>query len=206
MGVVLLLAGIAALNRVRMEIPLEKENQEKLVKFMIRIGVFSVLYLVPLLIVLACYLYESSYRAIWETTWVQEKCRDYHIPCPYQVTSKKMSAVGPVLYLHAEVLIRYHLLCYCFIMQYIMSVFMYPKMDSYKAVKTYEHSFLLKVTGILTHWQLAQMLCHSKCPSGMSERKLEHRAGGNSWVRAAQCQMCLNTETSEGRILGGCVS
>ncbi|XP_037606221.1 LOW QUALITY PROTEIN: frizzled-3a [Sebastes umbrosus] len=84
-GVALLLAGIAALNRVRMEIPLEKENQEKLVKFMIRIGVFSVLYLVPLLAVLACYLYENSYRTIWETTWVQEKCRDYHIPCPYQV-------------------------------------------------------------------------------------------------------------------------
>uniref|UniRef100_A0A4W6CDC6 Frizzled-3 n=1 Tax=Lates calcarifer TaxID=8187 RepID=A0A4W6CDC6_LATCA len=76
-GVALLLAGIAALNR----------NQEKLVKFMIRIGVFSVLYLVPLLTVLACYLYENSYRAVWETTWVQEKCRDYHIPCPYQVES-----------------------------------------------------------------------------------------------------------------------
>nr|XP_057930597.1 frizzled-3a [Doryrhamphus excisus]XP_057930605.1 frizzled-3a [Doryrhamphus excisus] len=84
-GVVLLLAGIAALNRVRMEIPLEKENQEKLVKFMIRIGVFSVLYLVPLLTVLACYLYENSHRAVWETTWVQERCRHYHIPCPYQV-------------------------------------------------------------------------------------------------------------------------
>ncbi|KAA8583295.1 hypothetical protein FQN60_015841 [Etheostoma spectabile] len=75
-GVALLLAGIAALNRVRMEIPLEKENQEKLVKFMIRIGVFSVLYLVPLLAVLACYLYENSYRAIWETTWVQESRPD----------------------------------------------------------------------------------------------------------------------------------
>ncbi|XP_047244940.1 frizzled-3a isoform X1 [Girardinichthys multiradiatus] len=86
-GVVLLLAGIAALNRVRMEIPLEKENQEKLVKFMIRIGVFSILYLVPLLTVIACYFYESSYRTIWETTWVQEKCRDYHIPCPYKVES-----------------------------------------------------------------------------------------------------------------------
>ncbi|XP_060947687.1 frizzled-3a isoform X3 [Limanda limanda] len=86
-GVALLLAGILALNRVRMEIPLEKENQEKLVKFMIRIGVFSVLYLVPLLTVLACYLYESSYRAVWETTWVQERCREYHIPCPYQVES-----------------------------------------------------------------------------------------------------------------------
>ncbi|KAM9778299.1 frizzled-3a isoform 1-T2 [Syngnathus typhle] len=84
-GVALLLAGIAALNRVRMEIPLEKENQEKLVKFMIRIGVFSVLYLAPLLTVLACYLYENSHRTVWETTWVQEKCRDYHIPCPYQL-------------------------------------------------------------------------------------------------------------------------
>ncbi|XP_034017764.1 frizzled-3a [Thalassophryne amazonica] len=84
-GVALLLAGIAALNRVRMEIPLEKENQEKLVKFMIRIGIFSVLYLVPLLTVLACYLYENNYRTVWETTWVHERCKEYHIPCPYQV-------------------------------------------------------------------------------------------------------------------------
>ncbi|XP_072295648.1 frizzled-3a [Eucyclogobius newberryi] len=100
-GVALLLAGIAALNRVRMEIPLEKENQEKLVKFMIRIGVFSVLYLVPLLTVLACYLYENSYRGVWETTWVQERCRDYHIPCPYQVeqTSRPDLALFLVKYL-----------------------------------------------------------------------------------------------------------
>ncbi len=84
-GVVLLLAGIAALNRVRVEIPLEKENQDKLVKFMIRIGVFSVLYLVPLLTVIGCYLYEQSHRSVWETTWVQERCREYHIPCPFKV-------------------------------------------------------------------------------------------------------------------------
>ncbi|KAL7872054.1 hypothetical protein SRHO_G00070370 [Serrasalmus rhombeus] len=84
-GVALLLAGIAALNRVRMEIPLEKENQDKLVKFMIRIGVFSVLYLVPLLTVIGCYLYEQSYRPVWEITWVQERCREYHIPCPFKV-------------------------------------------------------------------------------------------------------------------------
>ncbi|XP_051954368.1 frizzled-3-like isoform X3 [Xyrauchen texanus] len=87
-GVVLLLTGIAALNRVRMEIPLEKENQDKLVKFMIRIGVFSVLYLVPLLTVIGCYLYEQSNRSVWETTWVQEHCREYHIPCPLKVEQK----------------------------------------------------------------------------------------------------------------------
>ncbi|KAM6965765.1 LOW QUALITY PROTEIN: frizzled-3a [Aplochiton taeniatus] len=100
-GVSLLLAGIAALNRVRMEIPLEKENQEKLVKFMIRIGVFSVLYLVPLLAVLSCYLYENSYRPVWETTWVQERCRQYHIPCPFQVeqTSRPDLALFLIKYL-----------------------------------------------------------------------------------------------------------
>lgn len=81
-GVSLLLAGIISLNRVRIEIPLEKENQDKLVKFMIRIGVFSILYLVPLLVVIGCYFYEQAYRGIWETTWIQERCREYHIPCP----------------------------------------------------------------------------------------------------------------------------
>ena len=99
MGVALLLAGILALNRVRMEIPLEKENQEKLVKFMIRIGVFSVLYLVPLLTVLACLLYESSHRQAWDTTWVQERCKEYHIPCPYQVNT------------HTHTHTHYHLPC-----------------------------------------------------------------------------------------------
>ncbi|XP_012993942.1 frizzled-3a isoform X2 [Esox lucius] len=100
-GVALLLAGILALNRVRMEIPLEKENQDKLVKFMIRIGVFSVLYLVPLLTVISCYLYENSYRSVWETTWVQERCREYHIPCPYQVqqTSRPNMSLFLIKYL-----------------------------------------------------------------------------------------------------------
>ncbi|XP_063049365.1 frizzled-3-like [Engraulis encrasicolus] len=85
LGVALLLAGIVALNRVRMEIPLEKENQDKLVKFMIRIGVFSALYLAPLLTVIGCLIYEQSNRALWDGTWVKETCREYHIPCPYQV-------------------------------------------------------------------------------------------------------------------------
>ncbi|KAI4531380.1 hypothetical protein MG293_017894 [Ovis ammon polii] len=45
---------VAAL-RVRVEIPFEKENQYKLVEFMIWIGVFSTLYLIPLMVVLGCY-------------------------------------------------------------------------------------------------------------------------------------------------------
>lgn len=90
-GVSLLLVGIVALNRVRMEIPLEKENQTKLVKFMIRMGVFSVLYLAPLLTVIGCYLYEHTYRSVWETTWMEENCKRYHIPCPYKVHHELVS-------------------------------------------------------------------------------------------------------------------
>ncbi|XP_037553444.1 frizzled-3 [Nematolebias whitei] len=96
-GVSLLLVGIIALNQVRMEIPLEKENQAKLVKFMIRMGVFSVLYLVPLTTVIGCYIYEHTYRKIWETTWMEENCKRFHIPCPYKV--KQSGKPAMVLFL-----------------------------------------------------------------------------------------------------------
>lgn len=109
-GVSLLLAGIVALNRVRMEIPLEKENQDKLVKFMIRIGVFSVLYLVPLLTVVGCYLYEQMYRSVWEITWVQERCREYHIPCPFQV---KINTYHKNIYLSIVFTWKYKTSNYC---------------------------------------------------------------------------------------------
>lgn len=97
MGISLLLVGIVALNQVRMEIPLEKENQTKLVKFMIRMGVFSALYLVPLLTVIGCYLYEHTYRSAWESTWMEENCRRYHIPCPYKVEKGGGRALGVTL-------------------------------------------------------------------------------------------------------------
>ncbi|XP_034619321.1 frizzled-6 isoform X2 [Trachemys scripta elegans] len=83
-GLSLLLAGIISLNHVRQVIQHDGRNQEKLKKFMIRIGVFSGLYLVPLVALLGCYVYEQMYRRIWETTWVFDHCDQYHIPCPYQ--------------------------------------------------------------------------------------------------------------------------
>lgn len=83
-GLSLLLAGIISLNHVRQVIQHDGRNQEKLKKFMIRIGVFSGLYLVPLVALLGCYVYELVNRKIWETTWVFDHCDQYHIPCPYQ--------------------------------------------------------------------------------------------------------------------------
>ncbi|CAL1610562.1 unnamed protein product [Knipowitschia caucasica] len=81
-GLCLILAGIVSLNHVRQVIQHDERNQEKLKKFMIWIGVFSCLYLVPLVALLGCYTYEQSHRSHWEATWLRENCQKYSIPCP----------------------------------------------------------------------------------------------------------------------------
>ncbi|XP_070407011.1 frizzled-6 isoform X1 [Nothobranchius furzeri] len=87
-GLFLILAGIISLNHVRQVIQHDERNQEKLKKFMIRIGVFSCLYLVPLVTLIACYTYEHSHRSTWENTWINDRCQEYSIPCSYKVTSQ----------------------------------------------------------------------------------------------------------------------
>ncbi|XP_078468592.1 frizzled-3-like [Lampetra fluviatilis] len=81
-GLGLLLAGFVSVNRVRLVIQHDARNQEKLVKFMIRVGVFSALYLLPLVALLGCYLYEQANRGGWELGWLHRHCQHYHIPCP----------------------------------------------------------------------------------------------------------------------------
>lgn len=57
---------------------------DKLEKLMIRIGVFSVLYTVPALIVIACLFYEQANLDNWMVTWHRDICEKnpYSIPCP----------------------------------------------------------------------------------------------------------------------------
>lgn len=97
-GLFLILAGIVSLNNVRQVIQHDERNQEKLKKFMIRIGVFSCLYLVPLVTLLACYTYEQSYRSAWEKTWVFDRCQEYSIPCPHQVRMKQYLVFYPTVW------------------------------------------------------------------------------------------------------------
>lgn len=57
---------------------------DKLEKLMIRIGIFSVLYTVPALIVIACLIYEQYYFDSWMLTWTKDMCQktQFAIPCP----------------------------------------------------------------------------------------------------------------------------
>uniref|UniRef100_A0A1B6DUK5 Uncharacterized protein n=1 Tax=Clastoptera arizonana TaxID=38151 RepID=A0A1B6DUK5_9HEMI len=85
LGTVFLLAGFVSLFRIRTVMKHDGTKTDKLEKLMIRIGVFSVLYTVPALIVVACLFYEHSFFDHWMLTWQMEMCvrnHPYSIPCP----------------------------------------------------------------------------------------------------------------------------
>jgi len=64
---------------------------DKLEKFMWRIGVFSFLYTVPAIIVIACLTHEQAYFDYWMLGWQQNKCTDPKwngtIHCPFPRSS-----------------------------------------------------------------------------------------------------------------------
>ena len=71
LGSCFLLAGFVSLFRIRNVIKQQgRTKTEKLEKLMIRIGVFSVLYTVPAIIVIVCYFYEQMYYSDWQEALV----------------------------------------------------------------------------------------------------------------------------------------
>ncbi|KAF5270461.1 hypothetical protein FQA39_LY08339 [Lamprigera yunnana] len=85
LGTIFLLAGFVSLFRIRTVMKHDGTKTDKLEKLMIRIGIFSVLYTVPALIVIACLFYEHFFHDAWINTWRKDMCINkpqYTIPCP----------------------------------------------------------------------------------------------------------------------------
>lgn len=72
LGTFFLLAGFYSMFRIRsvMKHRVSPEEKNRLEKFMVRIGIFSVLYTVPAAIVVACLIYESANRSQWQKTQI----------------------------------------------------------------------------------------------------------------------------------------
>lgn len=100
-GTCFLLAGFVALFRIRTIMKHDGTRTDKLEKLMVRIGIFSVLYLVPATIVIGCYFYEQSHRSDWLNTWYAKMCQKYKLPsCPrVTVQSQPDFAVFMIKYL-----------------------------------------------------------------------------------------------------------
>ncbi|EDO35751.1 predicted protein [Nematostella vectensis] len=100
-GATFLLAGFISLFRVRSVLKDDYSKREKIEKLMIRIGVFSILYTVPALVVIGCLYYEQSNRELWDNSWIegwkrQKKCTEVEtklkgeVSCPpYPVPLQK---------------------------------------------------------------------------------------------------------------------
>ena len=84
LGVSFLLLGFDSLFRIRTIMKHGGTQTDKLEKLMARIIIFSVLYLVPNSVVVACVIYEQSQMNSWMVAWQIEKCKNpfYAIPCP----------------------------------------------------------------------------------------------------------------------------
>lgn len=68
-GTFFLLSGFVSLFRVRSVLKNDGDKREKIEKLMIRIGVFSILYMVPAVTVIGCLFYEQANRNRWRRSW-----------------------------------------------------------------------------------------------------------------------------------------
>lgn len=96
LGTSFLLAGFVSLFRIRNVIKKQGgagagSKADKLEKLMIRIGIFSVLYTVPAIIVISCYLYENAFHEEW--------LRSIACNCPNSVATQKIRPVYYILML-----------------------------------------------------------------------------------------------------------
>ncbi|XP_067934529.1 frizzled-2-like [Watersipora subatra] len=86
LGTIFLVAGFISLFNIRNVIKHSGTKTNKLEKLMVRIGIFSVLYTVPAIIVIACNLYELLNRDQWLEQFRSEACKtpgsEGFIPCP----------------------------------------------------------------------------------------------------------------------------
>ena len=87
LGGCFLLAGFVSLFRIRMVMKHEGNKTEKLEKFMVRIGVFSILYMVPAIIVICCHFYEQSSYTKWIDYWLKRNFIEFNLPPDYVTTS-----------------------------------------------------------------------------------------------------------------------
>lgn len=81
LGSSFLLAGFISLFRIRFTIKADGNITDKLDKFILRIGIFSILYKFPAIIVISCHFYELSNRMDWMSSFHARAC-EIGFSCP----------------------------------------------------------------------------------------------------------------------------
>ncbi|XP_065563059.1 frizzled-9-like isoform X2 [Artemia franciscana] len=66
-GILFMILGIGAMVRIRQTMQFEGRNFDKFDSLMMKIGAFSIAYLIPAVAIIGCYLYEYNNRSVWAT-------------------------------------------------------------------------------------------------------------------------------------------
>lgn len=81
-GALFILAGFISLFRIRTVMKHDGTRTDKLERLMVRIGLFSCLFILPALGLLSCLFYEYYNLDDWMTQWHRDLCKKFSIPCP----------------------------------------------------------------------------------------------------------------------------
>ena len=85
-GTVFLILGLFSLIKIRTVMKQDGSKTDKLEKLILRIGVFSILFIVPQTVIIACLFYEQHYFSSWMLQWQGRACveysREWQTPCP----------------------------------------------------------------------------------------------------------------------------
>ena len=88
LGCVFLVLGLFSLIKIRTVMKQDGSKTDKLEKLILRIGAFSVLFIVPQSVIIACLFYEQHYFPNWMVQWQKDLCHDerlvkkWQMPCP----------------------------------------------------------------------------------------------------------------------------
>ena len=88
LGCIFLVLGLFSLIKIRTVMKQDGSKTDKLEKLILRIGAFSVLFIVPQSVIIACLVYEQHYFPAWMVQWQRDLCRDerlraaWQMPCP----------------------------------------------------------------------------------------------------------------------------
>lgn len=107
-GFVFLVIGFLSMYRIRLVVKNESGKHEGLEKLMMKIGVFSSLYLIPASILLGCYFYIYIYNDRWNKTWMlSEKGRVIYGFSPTCAIEKEIEQKGERLPNFTFFMLRY---------------------------------------------------------------------------------------------------
>merc|ERR1719220_777706 len=68
-GTTFLILGLFSLIKIRTVMKQDGSKTDKLEKLILRIGVFSILFIVPQTVIIACLFYEQHYFSSWMLQW-----------------------------------------------------------------------------------------------------------------------------------------